>query len=174
MTEYCWKAKLLASLQVVTWNGPYENVFSCVNGRRRTCGIHLAVLVEPYLSFILDGKKTIESRFSVNRYAPFEQVHRGDVVILKRSGGRVEGLCTVSDVWFYRMTAKAWTDIERYASALCMDDSSFWKRKRGASYATLMRIERIAKLPNLEIEKVDPRGWVVLRSSSSESQRCLF
>jgi len=158
----------------MTLDGPYANVFSCLDGNRLTYGIHLAVLVEPYLSLILAGKKTIESRFSVNRHAPFEQVQRGDVIILKRSGGPVEGLCTVSDVWFYRLTAKTWVDIERYASALCMDDSGFWKHKRGASYATLMRIDRILKLPDLEIEKVDPRGWVVLRSSSSECQRCLF
>jgi len=70
--------------------------------RVSTRGIHLAVLVEPYLSLILDGKKTIESRFSINRHAPFEQVQRGDVLILKRSSGPIEGLCTVSDAWFYR------------------------------------------------------------------------
>jgi hypothetical protein len=169
-----WRARLLSSLSSVTSSGPYAKVFSRPQRQSSACGIHLAVLVEPYLSLILDGKKTIESRFSVNRHAPFEQVQRGDVVILKRSSGPVEGLCTVSDAWFYRLNPNTWPEIERYASALCMDDSSFWRQKRGASYASLMRIEKIVRVPSLEIGKLDPRGWVVLRSRPLRGQQCLF
>jgi hypothetical protein len=122
----------------------------------------------------LDGKKTIESRFSVNRHAPFEQVQKGDVIILKRSSGPIVGMCKVADAWFYHLDPDSWSEIERYASALCMDDSSFWKEKRGASYASLMRIESTVKLPHFEIEKLDPRGWVVLYSNLSGVQGCLF
>jgi hypothetical protein len=35
-----------------------------------TGAIHLAVFVEPYLSFLLDGTKTIESRFAMRRSIP--------------------------------------------------------------------------------------------------------
>ncbi len=35
---------------------------------------HLAVMHEPYLSYVLEGRKTIESRFSRHRVAPFDQV----------------------------------------------------------------------------------------------------
>ncbi len=172
--EPCWKSKLLSTLQSMSSSGPYAEVFSRADRHTANCGIHLAVLIEPYLSLILEGRKTIESRFSINRSAPFEQVHRGDVLVLKRSSGPVEGLCTVSDVWFYRLNPETWPDIERYASALCMDDSMFWKRKRAASYATLMRIEQIVRVPNLQVDKVDPRGWVILRSGTPEVQECLF
>src|ERR1700686_1163065 len=99
----CWKANILFTLQSTISSGPYNNVFTPTDQKGRNRGIHLAVLVEPYLSLILDGKKTIESRFSTNRHAPFEQVQRGDVLILKRSSGPVEGLCTVSDAWFYQL-----------------------------------------------------------------------
>jgi hypothetical protein len=134
----------------------------------------LAVLIEPYLTFILEGKKTIESRFSVNRNAPFEQVQRGDIIILKRSSGPVEGICRIADAWFYRLDPDTWPEIERFAGALCMDDSSFWKQKRAASYASLMRIEEICRIPSFDIGKLDPRGWVVLRQASAMEQRCLF
>jgi len=67
-----------------------------------------------------------------------------------------------------------WPEIERYASALCIDSSKFWRDKRGASYASLMRIEHVVRVPNLEIDKLDPRGWVVLRRSSVRGQECLF
>src|SRR5688572_10035738 len=51
--------------------------------------IHLAVFIEPYLEFVLDGTKTVESRFSINRCVPFERANEGDIVLLKRSGGSV-------------------------------------------------------------------------------------
>lgn len=33
-------------------------------------GIHLAIFAEPFLSMVLSGEKTVESRFSRNRCAP--------------------------------------------------------------------------------------------------------
>jgi hypothetical protein len=169
-----WKADLFTALQATDSLIPYASVFREFKEGRPTCGIHLAVLVEPYLSLILEGKKTIESRFSVNRHAPFEQVGKGDIIILKRSSGPVVGICKVADAWFYHLDPDTWPDIERYAAALCMDDSLFWKEKRGASYASLMRIEGTVRVPNFEIDKLDPRGWVVLHSGVSGGQECLF
>jgi len=37
-----------------------------------------------------------------------------------------------------------------------------------ASYASLMRIEHVVRVPNLEIDKLDPRGWVVLEGVQCE------
>ena len=33
--------------------------------------LHLGVFAEPWLSYMLDGRKTIESRFGKNRIAPY-------------------------------------------------------------------------------------------------------
>ncbi len=169
-----WTIRLMKSLRRATVQSKYERFFREPEIASEHFGLHLAVLVEPYLTFILEGKKTIESRFSVNRNAPFEQVQRGDIIILKRSSGPVEGLCRVADAWFYQLDPNTWPEIERYASSLCIDDSPFWKQKRGASYASLMRIEEIVRIPSFDIDKLDPRGWVVLRQGSAPEQRCLF
>jgi hypothetical protein len=40
-------------------------------------------MVEPYLGYILEGKKTIESRFSKPLIPPYRRVALGDVVLLK-------------------------------------------------------------------------------------------
>ena len=169
-----WKTTLLKTLQKPDSRIPYASAFRELQEGRPTCGIHLAVLVEPYLSLILEGKKTIESRFSVNRHAPFEQVEKGDIIILKKSSGPVVGICKVADAWFYRLDPATWPEIESYAAALCMDDSLFWKEKRGASYASLMRIEGIVRVPSFDIDKLDPRGWVVLHNAVPRRQECLF
>lgn len=169
-----WQSNLFSALQTVGHKTRYAAFCQELEKGKPSCGLHLAVLVEPYLTLVLEGKKTIESRFSVNRHAPFEQVQRGDVIILKQSSGPVVGMCKVADAWFYHLDPDSWSEIERYASALCMDDSSFWKEKRGASYASLMRIEDTVRIPHIEIEKLDPRGWVVLHSTISGDQKCLF
>src|SRR5256885_16153419 len=62
--------------------------------------VHLAIFVEPYLSYLLDGRKTVDSRFSVRRTAPYGQVRAGDIVLVKQSGGPAVGVCHVSSDWF--------------------------------------------------------------------------
>ena len=52
--------------------------------------IHLAVVNEPYLQFILQGKKTIESRFAMHRAAPYRQISPGDIVLMKSAGQAVQ------------------------------------------------------------------------------------
>ena len=46
--------------------------------------IHLAILLEPYLKFILEGSKTVESRFSRHRIAPYGVVESGGCCSVER------------------------------------------------------------------------------------------
>jgi hypothetical protein len=163
-----WREPLLLLLQRATaTSGIPQWMIDTLLGKTGH-GIHLGVFVEPYLGFILEGKKTIESRFSMHKHAPFQQVNPGDLIILKRSSGPVRGICRVSHAWYYRVDATTWDEIESYAAALCMDASPFWQSKKAASYATLMRIEDVCRLPDLEIDKVDPQSWVVLKPSQKQ------
>lgn len=128
----------------------------------RNTRIHLAVFVEPYLSFVLDGTKTVESRFSVNRCAPFEAAQEGDIVLLKKSGGEVVGLCEIRTKWFYRLNEATWKVIrEDFARPLAISDRSFWKAKERASFASLFRIGNVSPLQPLPVIKRDRRGWVI-------------
>jgi hypothetical protein len=140
------------------WGEAIEDV---LGGQDR--GVHLAVLVEPYLQFVLDRTKTIESRFSRRRCPPFGRVSEGDVILLKRAGGPVIGLCTVSDVWSYQVEPGTLTEIrDRFGSAIQPQDG-FWDDRREAAFATLMRVEGARTLPDIRVPKRDRRGWVVLR-----------
>lgn len=62
---------------------------------------HLAILKQPYLDYILSGQKTIESRFSRLKSAPFGVIKAGDIVLLKESGGKVKGEFEVDKVLFF-------------------------------------------------------------------------
>jgi hypothetical protein len=132
-------------------------------GAEKAPTLHLAIFVEPYLTYILEGRKTIESRFSSRRTAPFGRVAPDDVLMLKVSGGPVVGLCRVRKVWFYELDPHSWQEIrDRFAEPLCATDNSFWAERKSAEYATLLQVGDIRSIPPLEIPKRDRRGWVVL------------
>lgn len=161
-----WKGLLIDRLADLCRDTPFSSAF----GTEKAVGVHLAVFVEPYLTFLLQGKKTIESRFSVNKHAPFEQVGTGDILVLKKASGPVCGVCSIAHVWFYRLDPRTWSQIERHADALCMDGSPFWEKKKAASFATLMEIRQVQRVQEFAIDKDDPRSWVVIRRTSPEEQ----
>jgi ASC-1-like (ASCH) protein len=128
--------------------------------------IHLAVLVEPYLEYLFAGKKTIESRFSIHRIAPFEEVLEGDVVLLKRSGGPVVGVALVGQTEFFHLAPNTWARVKSYSRQICAD-VEFWHSRRDKRYATLLHIADIIPLEPFEVEKSDRRAWVVLDNLGS-------
>ena len=132
-------------------------------------GIHLAILVEPYLEFILEGKKTVESRFSVNRCAPYNQIFTDDIILLKKSGGPIVGISSVKDVWYYRLDPKSWKSIRKeFTQVLCAQDPEFWHKRQHTSYATLIRLKNPRTINPVNINKRDRRGWVVLKKREAQ------
>lgn len=123
--------------------------------------IHLAVLIEPYLEYIFAGKKTVESRFSLNRVAPFEEVQENDVVLLKRSGGPIVGLALVGQTDFYHLLPSTWRQVKSLSREICAD-AEFWYSRKDKRYASLMHISDITPIDPIAIEKADRRAWVVL------------
>lgn len=128
--------------------------------------VHLAVFVQPFLDLVLSGKKTVESRFSVVRFPPYGQVARGDLVLLKESGGPVVGVCEVGAAWFYRLDVESWRTIRReFARAICAENPEFWRARERAEFATLMYVTRAKRLPPVRWPKRDRRGWVIVRTA---------
>jgi hypothetical protein len=124
-------------------------------------GLHLGVFVEPFLEAILDGRKTIESRFGVHRCAPFDRVRAGDFILLKRSGGPVVGIAVAGGTAYYELDPETLEDIrERFAAQIFAEDDEFWVARADKRFATLIEIEDVTKIDTLSINKRDRRGWV--------------
>jgi hypothetical protein len=169
-TMGAWLKPFTEVRRAAAGDGVWGEILGAPGSTLPSCGIHLAVFVEPFLGYVLDGTKTVESRFSVNRCAPFGKVGQGDVVLLKRAGGPVVGLARVQTVWSYELDRGSWDVIrKRFTKALRAQDPEFWKRRRGASYATLMLIDQVLALEPIAWEKRDRRGWVVVRSKGQPS-----
>jgi hypothetical protein len=131
-------------------------------------GIHLAILVEPYLSLVLSGKKTIESRFGVQNRAPHNRVAPEDIVLLKEPGGPVVGICRVKKTWFFDLEKTSLSTVRsRFAESLCAADPSFWAQRSDAKLATLMLIDQVTSIKPIVVAKRDRRGWVTLRVAAS-------
>jgi len=132
--------------------------------QKNRIALHLAILHEPYLELILEGKKTIETRFSIHRQAPFEQIKKNDIILLKKTSGPVVGLCRVSDAWFYELNQNSWDIIKNeFFKEILVKDPRFWEDKKNSSYASLIRVRDVHQLKSpLDFPKRDRRGWVVL------------
>lgn len=119
------------------------------------------MFVEPFLSAVLDGRKTVESRFALHRCAPYRQVEAGDVILLKRSGGPVVGVAMANRPNFYQLGPGDLDSIRiEHADELFALDDEFWDSRAGKRYATLIGLEDTCPIEAMEVVKHDRRGWV--------------
>jgi ASC-1-like (ASCH) protein len=149
------------------WEHQLERVFAPEDD---ASALHLAIFVNPYLQLLLDGQKTVESRFSTNRRAPYYQVQDGDVVLLKHSGKPITGIGLVVDTKFYQITPAVLREIrEQFADELAISDPSFWSNRERASFATLLRLSHIRALDPIPYLKRDQRAWIILKQRATQT-----
>lgn len=126
---------------------------------------HLAIFKGKAGELILSGKKTIESRFSKNKIAPYGVISTGDLVYIKPSGEDIIGQFRVKKVIFFDgMETRDIGEIrDRYGEEISAGDE-YWEAKKYCRYGTLIFIGESAKFITAPIKppKKDLRGWVVL------------
>ena len=131
---------------------------------------HLAIIHKLTIEAILGGKKTIETRFSKARIAPYGQVSAGDIIYMKPPGEEIVGQCRVKKVFYFEGLTP--TDVDKvfadYGKDISVgeksEDEKYRLEKRNSVFGTLIFItssERFITSP-IKIKKSDMRGWVVL------------
>jgi len=131
-----------------------------------TANIHLAVFKEPYLSLIFSGKKTVESRFSINRVAPFQKVFPKDIVLIKKSGGDILGFLIVKEVlYFSNLNDEKIQLIERdFGEKLAWGaDPDFLFNKKDARFLSLIVFDKVVGTKPLASNKLDRTGWSIIK-----------
>lgn len=156
--------RILNDLQNAALNNPeWAEIAPWLNDPNR--GVHLAILREPYLGWVLDGTKTVESRFSVNKIAPFGQIVAGDLVVVKGGKGAV-GAFTAAEVDCRQISGPG--DLlairQEHGQGICAPNE-FWEAQIAKKFATLVLVGEARPLPPVPVQKRDMRGWVVLRHS---------
>lgn len=124
--------------------------------------LHLGIFSPTYLISILNGEKTIESRFSKNRILPYNKIKKDDIVIMKKSSGDIIAYFTIKEVLFFDLKVHSVEKIKKqYNAQLCVDDA-FWEAKKNSNYATLIFIDKVVKLKPFHIAKKGMQTWLKL------------
>lgn len=129
--------------------------------------IHIAITHKPFLDAILQNKKTIETRFTNVRCAPFNKVNEGDKVLLKESGKKISAEYTIEKVeYFINNDKNIFEEIKKYKNEIQSDlVPDFWETRKDKKYITLIWIKDVKKIENSpSFTKKDRRGWVVLEN----------
>ncbi len=124
------------------------------------------------LGDILAGTKTIESRWYVNKTAPWDKVHIGDTVYFKESGCPVTAKANVAKVLQYENwdARKIEQIIKQYgnqiAPATPLDDFLEWGRALiNKKYCILVFLDNVEKIEPFEIDKTGygiSSAWLVV------------
>ena len=139
---------------------------------------HLAILTPGWIDLILDGSKTIESRFTKVRCAPFGKVHEGDSVYLKESGGLVKGMFRVAGVETFENLNRSGIQViyERCGQAIFYQAfTQFFPPEKWqvSKHATLIHIsDPVRFVTPFPFPKRDPRAWVVLDTPLHSCEIC--
>ena len=138
----------------------------------RNSHIHVAVMVEPYITKIMKGEKTIESRFSQNKNIPWKRVFPGDIIILKRSGGGFESVFEAGEVISKEiMSLSEVEEIKRdFNDRLCIEDD-WWERKSKSRYATLIPITHLLSFEPFVIKFKNRQAWLELPQSDQDDKK---
>ncbi len=131
---------------------------------------HLAILTPGWIELIFDGSKTIESRFTKVRCAPFGKVNTGDIVYMKESGGLVKGMFTVAKVeTFENLTEGQICDLfyKEYREQIFSSLSASMQRPPDkwltAKHATLIHVSEPIEFDNPFAYRQKGRSaWLVL------------
>lgn len=100
---------------------------------------HVAIVAPACLGAILDGRKTIESRLSRTRRAPFGRVRPGDRIYFKASGGPFGAAAVIDRV----LSASGLSPEGVQALAAKYDcrvlgGDAYWRAKAASRFATLI------------------------------------
>lgn len=125
---------------------------------------HIAILRQPFYDLILSHKKTIESRWSNHKIAPYKQVEKGDTLLLKRTGQPVTATAKAGKVQFFELTPEIVDSIkERYGKEIGIDYFTNWETYRHKKYLTLIWLEEVEECAPMSVPNSNGAGWIVCK-----------
>ncbi len=124
---------------------------------------HIVILKKKYYDMVLAGTKTIESRFSMNKCAPYNKVQVGDTLLIKETGKDVSATAKVKDVKYYELTPSLVEDIRiKYGKAIGTDSPKDWESTTRKKYCTLVWLENVDQINPIKVQRSCGAGWICL------------
>lgn len=138
---------------------------------------HVAIMKKSWglIPKILDGRKTIESRWSINRVAPWGKVKVGDNIFFRNSGEKVAIKANISKVLaFDNLTPKKVKNIiDKFGDEgkICFSnkkESYEWAKNK--KYCTLIFLKNVEEIEPFKINKAGYGigcAWMCVENISS-------
>ena len=124
---------------------------------------HIVILQQPYFNMVLNGTKTIESRFAVNKIAPFEKVQIGDELLIKETGKAVTAKAIVKAVKYYILTPELVEELRvKYGKAIGTDLPADWVNTKTKRYGTLIWVENVHQVDPINVPRSNGAGWICI------------
>ena len=125
---------------------------------------HIAILKQPFFDMVLSGEKTIESRWSMVKVAPYKKVSVVDKILLKETGKDVTATANVKKVQFYELTPEIVEDIRiKYGKQIGSDKFEDWKSTLQKKYCTLIWLDEVTPVAPIKVKRSNGAGWIVLK-----------
>ena len=129
--------------------------------------IHLAVMVEPYLSKICSGEKFIESRLTRVNIAPYRCADSGDVILFKRSGGPISAVASVDQTRFEEFGPQRSPAALAEAFAFGLGyEPGYVESKAEARFASLLWLSHVSPTVAVPVAKSGRQAWVTILPTS--------
>ena len=131
---------------------------------------HIAILRQPFFDMILNGEKTIESRWSMHKVAPYGKVKVGDIILLKEMGKDVTATAKVKDVKYFELTPFMVEEIRmKYGRQIGTDKFVDWQSTLEKKNCTLIWLEDVKKVDPIQVPRSNGAGWIVVKNSEQIS-----
>lgn len=125
---------------------------------------------------LLDGRKTIESRWYKVKVAPWDRIKKGDVIYFKNSGELVSAIANVTKVLqFENLNTKMIREIlNEYGKDICLEipdpNNPLPEFYVGRKYCILIFLKNVRKVPSpFDIDKTgygNAAAWLVTEDIS--------
>lgn len=141
---------------------------------------HIAILAHSFfgrdsiLDMILSGEKTIESRWTMRRCAPYGSVNTGDILLLRESSKPIIAVATVARAEFYELTPELVDSLRRqYGRAIGSDDPTAWQDTLAKRYGTLIWLTDVHAISPIEAPRSHGSGWMTLDTELYHESQCV-
>src|SRR3990167_2492326 len=99
---------------------------------------HIGIFVGDTIEQILSGKKTVEGRFSSSKIIPYKKVKKGDMILLKQSGGKIIGQAEADNaLYFENLSGSDISKLRQRSEDNMRMGDDFWNAKRNAKVASI-------------------------------------
>lgn len=130
---------------------------------------HLAVMRQPLYNMVLSGEKTIESRWTLNKCAPYNKIAIGDKIWFKEVGKPITAKAEVEKVKFFELTPELADKIKiEFGDKIGTSKFENWENYKQKKFLTLIWLKNVTKVTPIKINKKSRTAWVVLTKSITE------